>query len=224
MAGETKLCKHCKSEIAKDAKVCPNCRKKQSGVLKWVGIVLIVLFIIGSLGSDDDESSSSVKDVTNQNVSNQQVSTEENKEVESEVNSQVVETETKEYFVAGEAFEVNGLVITINEINADFTDYEDQYGWYTPEEGTKYIMASFTYQNNDDTDAYVSIYDFDCYADGTLCEQTYHFSGDFINGNISSGRNVSFATHYVVPVDANEIELEYTANMFTDEKVIIKVQ
>ena len=25
----TKLCKHCKTEIPYDAKVCPNCRKKQ---------------------------------------------------------------------------------------------------------------------------------------------------------------------------------------------------
>ena len=27
----TKLCKHCKTEIPYDAKVCPNCRKKQKG-------------------------------------------------------------------------------------------------------------------------------------------------------------------------------------------------
>ena len=27
---ETKLCKYCKSEIPYDAKVCPNCRKKQT--------------------------------------------------------------------------------------------------------------------------------------------------------------------------------------------------
>lgn len=222
MAGETKLCKYCKSEIAKDAKVCPNCRKKQGGVLKWVGIALVAFFVIGLFGGNDEEAASTVKDVTNQNVSNQQATTTENKDVEMDENSQ--ETTTKEFFVAGESFEVQGLVITINEISTDFTDYEDQYGLYTPEEGTKYIMASFTYQNNDDTDAYVSIYDFDCYADGTLCEQTYYFDGDFINGNISSGRNVSFETHYVVPIDANEIELEYMANVFTDEKVIIKVQ
>ena len=29
---ETKVCKHCQSEIPAKAKVCPNCRKKQGGV------------------------------------------------------------------------------------------------------------------------------------------------------------------------------------------------
>lgn len=32
----TKTCKHCKTEIPAGAKVCPQCRKKQGGALKWV--------------------------------------------------------------------------------------------------------------------------------------------------------------------------------------------
>ena len=47
---DTKICKHCQSEIPKKAKICPNCRKKQGGKLKvdcdsnigdcchWIGI------------------------------------------------------------------------------------------------------------------------------------------------------------------------------------------
>ena len=39
----TKLCKHCKTEIPYDAKVCPNCRKKQKGgKLKWILIIAVV--------------------------------------------------------------------------------------------------------------------------------------------------------------------------------------
>lgn len=45
---ETKTCKHCQSEIPKKAKVCPQCRKKQGGMLKWVIMALIVIGIIGS--------------------------------------------------------------------------------------------------------------------------------------------------------------------------------
>ena len=58
---KTKICKYCKSEIDAKAKICPNCRKKQGGKLKWIIIAIVVLAILGSLfgGGDDDSSSSS---------------------------------------------------------------------------------------------------------------------------------------------------------------------
>lgn len=56
----TKLCKHCKTKIPAGAKVCPNCRKKQGGILKWVIIGVVVIGIIGSTGESDDNA----KDVT----------------------------------------------------------------------------------------------------------------------------------------------------------------
>lgn len=59
----TKLCKHCKVEIPKGAKICPNCKKKQGGVLKWVIIGIVALAIIGgsSGGKDNSNSDSSIQ-------------------------------------------------------------------------------------------------------------------------------------------------------------------
>ena len=89
----------------------------------------------------------------------------------------------------------------------------------------KYIMASFTFENNSDTDKYVSIYDFDCYADNTTCEQKYSLDdNNFINANISSGRNVSFKVYFMVPIDAQSIELEYETSIWSNKKVVIKLQ
>lgn len=116
------------------------------------------------------------------------------------------------------------MKVTINDTNTNYTDYDDEYGWYKLDDSKKYIEVSFTFENTSDSDKYVSIYDFDCYADNTKCEQSFNFGNDFINANLSSGRNVSFSTYYVVPSDANSIELEYTADIWTDEKVIVKVQ
>lgn len=57
---ETKVCKHCQSEIPKKAKVCPNCRKKQRGIFKWILIAVVILFLIGSIfGGGDDSASDS---------------------------------------------------------------------------------------------------------------------------------------------------------------------
>lgn len=55
-AKKTKLCKYCKTEIPIDTKICPNCKKKQKGGLKWVIISVIALGIIGifNKGSNDE--------------------------------------------------------------------------------------------------------------------------------------------------------------------------
>lgn len=212
---ETKLCKHCQTEIPKKAKVCPNCKKKQGGIVKWIVIAVIVLILIGAMGGTDEDT---VNDNAVDNSGTVDINTNVDKEGE-DSNSDVDST-----IGAGESFESNGLKVTINEINTNYTDYDDPYNMYAPESGYKYIRVSFTYENTGDSDKYVSIYDYDCYADGTLCEQSYYFDNDFINANISSGRNVSFSTCYIVPADATEIELEYTSNIWTSEKVIITIQ
>lgn len=128
------------------------------------------------------------------------------------------------YIKVGESFEVDGLKITINEANTDYTDYSNEYVEHDAGDGKKFIMASFTYENNGDSDKLSGIYDYDCYADGTLCEQYFYFDdSSFMEANLSSGRNVSFKVWFIVPEDAKNIELEYTENVWTDDKIFIKL-
>lgn len=64
-----KKCKYCKSDIDKNAKICPNCRKKQNNISKWIIIaVLIIIFvpIIVSMTNEENEEKSRKKDF-NQN-------------------------------------------------------------------------------------------------------------------------------------------------------------
>ena len=210
---ETKICKHCQSEISKKAKVCPVCRKKQKkGIFKWILIVFVALLMFSCVAGSDEEQPLEKEPIQSS------VEVEETKEIVEEKSAE------KDYVVPGEMFNVDDLKISVNSADTEFTDYEDKYGWYELEDGKKYISVSFTCQNDSKTDKYVSIYDYECYADGTLCEQSYNFGGDFINANLSSGRNVSFDVFFVVPSDAKEIELEYTASIWSGEKIIIKLQ
>lgn len=199
------------------------CSKKKKSVCGTIGLVVsIIMFLIGILApiylgyvNEAKEENGVIEEnisIENDNQSETEKDTENNIEQDDGI------------ILVGESFNVDGLKITFNEANTNFTDYEDEYGWYAPDEGIKYVMASFTYFNSSDSDKYVSIYDFDCYADGSVCEQNYSFGSDFINANISSGRNVSFEVYFEVPVDCNEIELEYETNVWTGEKVIIKLQ
>ena len=56
---QTKICKHCKSEIPFEAKVCPQCRKKQGmGCIVWAIIIIVAIGVIGALaggGGDDSK-------------------------------------------------------------------------------------------------------------------------------------------------------------------------
>ena len=73
---ETKKCKHCQTDIPKKAKVCPNCRRKQGGIGKVIGIILILFIVVGVLGSGSDSSEDS-SNVNNNSVSNASTQKEE---------------------------------------------------------------------------------------------------------------------------------------------------
>lgn len=236
MKNETKKCKYCQTDIPKKAKICPNCKKKQHGKKKIViliAVILIIIIAMASCNSCMSGYSDGVKDGYNGESSEQKKAENSNdvseksepQQEEQKEDDQTAPDPENDTLTVGSTLEKNGLKITIDDANTNFTDYEDEYGFNTPNDGMKYVMASFTFENTGKSDEYVSIYDFKCYADNTECEQVYSLDdSDFINTNLSSGRNVSFKTYYSVPADAQTIELEYETNMWSGEKAIIKLQ
>lgn len=50
-----KKCKYCQTEIAKKAKVCPNCRKKQSHIVRWIILGVLAVIIIGAIAGGGDK-------------------------------------------------------------------------------------------------------------------------------------------------------------------------
>lgn len=89
----------------------------------------------------------------------------------------------------------------------------------------KICQSRFLFENNGKSDAYVSSADFSCYADNESCDQSFIASlNEFSGDTLSTGRKINFSVVFAVPVDAESIELEYTANIWSSEKVIIKLQ
>ncbi len=174
---------------------------------RYLGVLMcLIVFAVAAMGSGSDSGTS----VDNSNA----------KEASDKT------TKDKDNVVAiGGSFEKKGLKCTVTDGSANFTDYDDPYGLYSPSDGMKYVKADFTFENTGSSDIYVSQYDFDCYADNVNCEQKYISSvSDFVGGSISAGRQVSFSVIFEVPQDAQSVELEYTANIWSSEKVIIKIQ
>ena len=55
-------CKTCGKEMAKSAKICPSCgakNKKLGGVLVAIGIVIVLIAFVGSLGGNKKSSTKS---------------------------------------------------------------------------------------------------------------------------------------------------------------------
>ena len=154
MENETKLCKHCKTPIPKDAKVCPNCRKKQGGVGKWIIIGVIVVILLAALfGGGDDKP----KKVENSKVESTQQDEKKSEEPKTDVNTE----EVKDIFEVGETAELNDVQVTL-------LSYKESKGseYNKPSDGNVFLMAEFEIVNNSDSEMNVSsVMSFEAYAD-----------------------------------------------------------
>lgn len=112
---QTKLCKHCKTEIPKEAKVCPNCRKKQGGKLKWIIIAVLVIGVCGAAAGGGDEAGreSSSKDVED-TIAKETVTTKEEKDKPKE---EVTEEDTQKEEVPEEK-QVEYIAISADELSS----------------------------------------------------------------------------------------------------------
>lgn len=221
----TKVCKHCKTEIPYDAKVCPQCRKKQGkGIFKWILIVIIALIVIAALfGGDSDSdapSDSSPKKVESESKNNEK----EDSKKDSETNEQKDSTQDDEKsenieFLVGDVVETSDLKISF----IDAGEYTSDNEFLQPKDGNVYYKMDFDFENVSDSDQYVSSWDFKCYADGYDMEQSY-MDGMELDATLSPGKKTKGSVFFEVPKDSKEITLEYETNAWTEDKIVFIVK
>lgn len=217
MEHETKVCKHCKMEIPKGAKICPNCRKKQGGIGKWIAIVIVVIIIIAALGSSGDdaeteEKNKDVKSVTTANDTSSDASMSDDSSAETQ-------EEVSNVFQVGDVVELENKKITY--LSAE--EYVSDNMFMQPKDGNTYYKIGFEVENIGDTDIMVTSWDWDCYADGYSAEQAY-FDEESLDATLSSGKKTKGYIYFEVPADAQEITLEYETNFWTENKIIFTVK
>lgn len=205
----TKICKHCKTEIAYDAKVCPQCRKKQGGgIVKKILIALCVIVIISIVfGGGEDENKPS-------DSNPQSVGSVENENSENET-PEVVDNE----FSVGEIVETSYLRITY--LSAE--EYTSDNEFIQPKDGNVYYRMGFEFENISDSDEHISSWDFTCYADDYDMEQTYFDEMD-LDATLSPGKKTKGYVYFEVPADSEKITLEYETNFWSEDKVVFIVK
>ena len=124
---ETKLCKHCQTEIPKKAKVCPNCRKKQGGIGKWIIVALVAFLLIGMMGGSDDSSdkdsgNSSSGNNTSNVASESELSEKDNELTKADMYMWIAENATTSFEIQEPS------IIFINEHETFFPGSDDNKG------------------------------------------------------------------------------------------------
>lgn len=202
---ETKICKHCQSEIPAKAKVCPNCRKKQGGmgclgvILLVVGILIFLFAFIGMMGGSDS------KDKNPQKVG------------EAESGDSTETEEPSNVFQVGDLVETDNFRITYESAS----EYEPDNEFLQAKDGYTYWEFKFKFENISDTDQTVStLMDWECYADNSKVDQSWIDSDNGLDATLSAGREAEGAVYFEVPTDAESIELEYDINFWQSDKII----
>jgi predicted nucleic acid-binding Zn ribbon protein len=225
----TKICKYCQTEIPYEAKVCPQCRKKQRGkkLPLIIGIVVVLLIVMAVAGSGSGGSSTAQKVGEVQGASaveNQEpqetAEAEETGETEDTEQTEAAQPETTEEpeqqtaFRVGDVLETSDLRITYVSSGVYVSDNQ----FSQPDEGMQYIFLTFYGENISDSDASITEFSFECYADGYACD-SYYGGDDELSATLSPGRGTTGSVYFQVPVDAETVEVEYEVNMITEEKV-----
>lgn len=231
------ICKHCGAEIAKSAKTCPNCggkNKKPIFLRPWfiILVVVIIISVFGSKGASDKNDSLKIGTVGEKNSTvsstNDSSNTSTNKSSDKNSDSNkndgtaaqvVMETpeptpEPKTIYSVGDILQDGNIQI----VYIASGDYHEDSSYLQPKDGNKYIFLEFAFINTGKTDDSVSFYSFEAYADGYNVER-YYGADDDLSATLSAGRATSGKLYYEVPIDAQEIEIEYTPNMFLDRKI-----
>lgn len=202
---ETKICKHCQTEIPKKAKICPNCRKKQG--MGALGKTILIIFLIALIApnitkySEDDSEPKKVGNVDGSSTSDDG------------------KTDTKNEFKVGDIVETENLKISF--LSADKFKSDNEY--IQPKKGNVYYRMQFEFENIGDSDETVSsMMDWSCYADDYSVEQA--FFDDDIDASLSPGKKIKGSVYFEVPKDSKSITLEYETNFWTEDKIIFIVK
>lgn len=221
----TKICKNCKAEIAKAAVICPHCGKKvkKSGCLTWMLISLAVLIgIIALTGGGEDNTKDPYKVGEVESLSEQSTSIQSSEPTstvdESEAAEDISEITTenvKTVYSVGDILQDGELKIVYVASGV----YKEENEFLQPQDGNQYIFLQFAFENSSSSsDVSISSFSFECYADG-YAQESYYGGEEDLSATLSAGRSTLGYVYFEVPKDAEEIEIEYETNLFTDEKI-----
>lgn len=189
-------------------------------------IALLLTFAIFALGSSSGNNTTVTKDTQTQKETKTQKETREENNSQTQNDSQEQNDSSSENISSNDRTEIHvGETLNIDDFKITFDSaerWESDNQFIQPGEGKQYIRIHLSIANDTKTDQYLS--GFDCYADGEKCDDVYYGDDTLSFVSLSSGRKASGYVYFEVPVDADEIEVEYETSIWTNEKAYFIVE
>ena len=210
------ICKHCGTEIAESASICPKCGGKNKKPLYkrwWFWVIIVVIVIAAIAGGEDkprkEELTTAVGNQTQQTQGQtQQQTAEQPKE------------ETPEFFKIGET------AVTKKD-KATITEMEKSEGgkFNKPADGHEFVLLHMTIENVSDKEIRISsILDFDAYVDDNainedLGAQISKDGAKTMDGTIAAGKKLTGTLAYEVPKGWQKLEIHFKPDQFSDTTI-----
>ncbi len=224
-----KTCSQCGQQYAANAGACPYCgarNKKPVYKRPWFWILVVVLVLVAAAlaggGGGDEEEDRKIGEVGGSSTSQQQggsggsqqgTGSSSQAAASSGGNSSGGEVQT--VYHVGDILHDGDMDIVYMSSGT----YAEDNEFLQPAEGMKYVFVQFAFLNtSEDSDSSVSMYSFEGYADGYSVDP-YYGGEDNLSATLSPGRSTSGYLYFEVPQGAQEIEVEYETNMFTEDKI-----
>lgn len=116
---------------------------------------------------------------------------------------------------------MDNVRVTFENIDTNFTDYDD-YAYI--DDGYKVLKADFKFDNIGSSYEYLTSYDFDCYADGELCDTFYYVDDYYFSESLEPGDSADVSVYFEIPQNTNEIEIEYDSNSYDDKTIVFHAE
>lgn len=208
-----KQCKHCKSEIPYDAKVCPVCRKKQGapGCLIVVLVVVVLVVIAAFAGGGESSTPQKVESTSGTSQSASQAS---------QAQSQPEQT----VFTVGDAVELNGVKTTL--LSAE--EYPGKQ-YMMPTDGNVFLVCQFEIENDSSAEINVSsMVSFNAYCDDysvslSITGEMLEDSWKSLDGTVAPGKKINGVIAYEIPQDWQKMEISYTPSFWSGHDVQFEI-
>ena len=208
-----KQCKHCKSEIPYDAKVCPVCRKKQGapGCLIVVLVVVVLVVIAAFAGGGESSTPQKVESTSG---------TSQSASLAGEAQPQPEQT----VFTVGDTVELNGVKTTL--LSAE--EYPGKQ-YMMPTDGNVFLVCQFEIENDSSAEINVSsMVSFNAYCDDysvslSITGEMLEDSWKSLDGTVAPGKKINGVIAYEIPQDWQKMEISYTPSFWSGHDVQFEI-